>query len=921
MAYENINLVNRNFCLGPQIGTICTIDLSAPTTVMKVKNMTGATIMTLSLSSNILYDNVRVEYVGPNSLSSMLDGLVFFTFEKVSDSVCMIKRWETRLSYMELLLKEEVVKYTTGDIYFNAIDFAVEYHHKTFVRPNEAYNYLHANDVSHIKNGTRLIIGPSTDSSNFGAMETVVVSSVASDIDGYRINLSSNIMNEYSTGDTITFYSNIYVYSSVGYGGDDSKGSLLKIDAYNWNIIEVDTKALYRRVTSSRWCPQMNSIASIIGPNMLFIQPYNSYTNLRSMFMNNVESNEYTVFPILDFIFDNYLVYKLQKKISLRGAAGGRSIYEWTLYNYHQDTLLPYTNSLSITVDNQTVIGYSKTINISCQVRDQFDTGLRDKIVVFTRSGDTNAVFIPMNGTVTSDINGFAKVYYTSGYNFTGRTIVSAQVSGSSAFSGSQYVYSENSIISMVSIINQYTCLKNYKPVEATTNSSQINTIFKILIPGETIPVLPEYSIFCRSFFTYPGGDWGNNAEGNRGEWEDTKEVETWLPMLYLGDGLQIDSPAGGQGKGFTDSSDEDSFDIITQVDEFRITTNVTSLLGFMSYSNVEDTGELPRTSITHPDESGEVQFSQMKMGSHSYWVNGVYSDSLWTYVKINQFVFVEEAIPSFWSEKNSIDTNIWIRLRPFAFSLNVNSLKFYIREVSYLGDTGYVDYTEFATLKTFDAGSSLTGIEVDVNIDNNFLHNSRVFVRIEVYDIASVPNFIYTEYWFDVIPDYKTPYLTNLLPDREADMVSVNSTISFDVRDDGSGVDIDSLECFLNSRLMTPDTLNIEMLSRFHYRITHTPAENLYFNKSYKVTVKVNDISEYNNRMNDSYIFYTVPSNGVMITDKKPSPCKRGMSRFEDVSFKLLAHGHGIDTETLRVQVFNKDVHPRVLPIIYRLE
>jgi hypothetical protein len=27
--------------------------------------------------------------------------------------------------------------------------------------------------------------------------------------------------------------------------------------------------------------------------------------------------------------------------------------------------------------------------------------------------------------------------------------------------------------------------------------------------------------------------------------------------------------------------------------------------------------------------------------------------------------------VPKFWSEKNPTDTNIWIRLRPFAFSLN----------------------------------------------------------------------------------------------------------------------------------------------------------------------------------------------------------------------------------------------------------
>lgn len=920
MAYENINIYNRNFCIGPQTGTICTIDLSAPRTVMKVKNMTGATIMSLTLSANIITTNVRIEYVGPKNLNSMVSGLVFFTFEKVSDSVCVIKRWETRLSYMEMMLKEEVVKYSTGDVRFNAIDFAVEYHHKTFIKPNESYNFLHIDDTAYIKNGTKLILGPSTDASNIGAMETVSVSSIAYDIDGYKIGLSSHIENEYSIGDPITFYNNVYIYSSDGYGGDDSKGTLLKLDAYNWNVIETDTKALYKRVTASRWCSQIECVASVVDTNMFFVQPYNSYNNWRSMFMNNIEGDEYTTFPIFDVIFDNYTVYKLQKKISLRGASGGRSIYNWTLYNYHQDTIMPYTNSLSINLSNSTVVGYSKTVVVNCQVRDQFHTGLRDKVVTFTKAGDTNSAFDPLNGVITSDINGLSSINYISGFNFTGRTIISAQASGSSPFTGSQYVYSENGVTSIISITDQSVHIEHPKTVESVTNSSQIDLGFKILIPGETKKVLPEFSIFCKSFFTYPGGDWGNNLDLAPGVWEPIQEVKKWLPMLYLGDDLQVDTPAAGPGKGFTDSSEETSFDILSQVKSFDIGIGVKSLLDFMNYSNVKDIGERPRVSITHPDESGDVQFSQLKTGLHSHWVDGVYYDSLWTYVKTNQFVFVEEAIPQFWSEKNAVDTNIWIRLRPFAFSLNASSLKFYVREVSYLGDSGYIDMNYCTQLSTFSAGSSLTGIEATCNPPNQFLHNSRIFVRIEVKDIASVPNFIYTEYWFDVIPDYKAPYLTNLIPDREANNVSTISTVHFEIMDNGSGIDIGSLECFLNSRIMLTDFLIIEEVSRFHYKVTYTPPEPLYFNKPYKVTIKVNDISEYKNRLNDSYRFYTLPSEGVEIIDMTPSPCKRGMERFEDVSAKLLAWENGIDVSTLRVQVFNRDIDPLVLPIIYRI-
>jgi hypothetical protein len=188
------------------------------------------------------------------------------------------------------------------------------------------------------------------------------------------------------------------------------------------------------------------------------------------------------------------------------------------------------------------------------------------------------------------------------------------------------------------------------------------------------------------------------------------------------------------------------------------------------------------------------------------------------------------------------------------------------------------------------------------------------------VYDEAATPNYIYVDYWFDAVPDYRAPYLTNLSPGREDINVPVDGTIYFEIKDDGSGMDVDSLECFLNSRIMHPNDLTIVEVSRFHIKVTYTPPANLYFDKSYKVSVKINDISEHENRMSDSYRFYTAPSSGISIIDPNPGPCKRGMSRFEDVSVLVLADGDGIDSGSIRMQVFNKDIHPNIVPIIYRV-
>ena len=71
---------------------------------------------------------------------------------------------------------------------------------------------------------------------------------------------------------------------------------------------------------------------------------------------------------------------------------------------------------------------------------------------------------------------------------------------------------------------------------------------------------------------------------------------------------------------------------------------------------------------------------------------------------------------------------------------------------------------------------------------------------------------------------------------------------------------------------------------------------------------------------MNESYTFYTADSTGIYITDPTPRPCKRGMTRFEDVSVVMLADGNGIDRRTIRMQVYNKDIHPKITPIVYRI-
>jgi hypothetical protein len=942
MAHENIRLKQPNFCIGPQAGTICTIDTTNPTTILRVKNTTGATIIDLSLSSNILNDDIRVEYVGPNNLSDVVDDLTFFTFEKVSNTSCMVKRWATRMAYSELLLKEQVIKSTTGNEHYNALDFAVEYYYRHFTRPNENYNYLEMDSTANVKNGTRLFFGPSTDTDNIGATEAGVVSHIINHIDGKRVYLTAPLKYQYAIGDLITFYSHVYIYSSVGYAGDTTRGSLFKIDAYTWDTVEIDAKAFYKKVTASRWCPMVGGIASIVNANMLFVRPYDYYLNWRSMFMNNILDDKNTIFPVYDVIFDNFSIYKLQKRTTLQEDDGTETTYFWSTYNFQQDSLLPYTASMTTWLEKSILIGYHQNVDIYTQVRDQFHVGLRDVYVSFYKQGDDEALYDPLSGNVTTDLNGKTSINYRSGSIYKGHTEISAKATGGSTSAGSAFIWAWNNVISLpetdpVNILAWQVIWDYYR-----LRFKQINMTYMVWKPdlsGESGEwALPRFNfIGCKSFFTTPGGHWGpgdkvEDYEPDYGQYSTPETILEWLPMLYRGED-QIDGiamPTGGYG--FTSGWPWDDLpqspqpyfigNNITLFNDIEAESKAKTLTDFLLYpkDGGVTSGYVPRIRVLQPEEDGNGQISQLKLSLHTHWVDGQPYDELWTYSNIDQFIFVEDAVPKFWSSKNPIETNIWIRLRPFAFSLDNETLRMWVREDSYAGDTGYIEVTDLVDIVNFDAGGGSLGIELDYDPPQDFKYGSTVYVRIEVYDTAYIPNFVYVEYWFKVIPDYKAPFILNMNPDHGDIDVPVDKPIYLEIEDYGTGIDRSTLEILINSRRMDPDYVTVEEVSRYHYNITYTPPEGLYFSKSYKITAKVQDTSPRQNAMNSSYEFFTADSTGVLITDPTPGPCKGGMARFEEVSALVLGDGNGVDKGTIRMQVYNRDINPRVVPIVYRI-
>ena len=364
----NINLSYPNFTLTPQAGTFGTINTAEATTRLRIKNTAGGLISDYTLSANLLSTLVGIEYCGPLNLTEMIDDVTFITVERVNSTQCLIKRWETAVGFSLLNLKQQTLKYTTGNYYYNIKGMAVEHYNRLFdfAQPSGQY-YLDMNSANKVESGNTLFLGPSNDVDNPGATEKVSVSHVSGD----RVYLNSPTFYQYIFGDQITFFNNVYLISNTGYGGDTTQGTIFKHDVYSGAMLEYTTSGEYARINGARWSTQVGAIAGINKSQLLFIRPYDSYLKWKSMFLNNITSSAASYFDVYDVVFDQFTIYKLMRKATTKNDSGTKTTEAWPTYNYQQDTLLPYTHNVAIHMEQQYTVG-PDTTRIYLQTRDQF---------------------------------------------------------------------------------------------------------------------------------------------------------------------------------------------------------------------------------------------------------------------------------------------------------------------------------------------------------------------------------------------------------------------------------------------------------------------------------------------------------------------------------------------------------------------
>lgn len=874
MSYENVKFAKSNFCLFPRPDEFGSINHTTSQFLIRDSDPTPPAdpLRIYALSSGVS-EIVSMEYVGPRDLvlnyNQLGDKLPIFTLEHISADNCLIKKWYIdEVGVSELTLHQTISLTSSGSYRFNCYAMAVENYEIEFAAATTTgTGFIQVSSVSGIDIGDVLLLGPSGDVDNLYAFEHVTVTGVV----GSNVYITTSVSgaiaptNEYASGDLITFCKDIYLFSDTGQNGDTSKGSIYKIHSVSGTVLSVEDSGIYAGVRAAAWSRDYEAPGFIPsdGVNLLYLNK-STHQIQRSQVMTNFYPDGCEVFPVYELIFDNGSIYRLQANTIRFDNGGGYSLGSWSDYNYQSDSISPYTRSVEINPHPAGVIRNDGILTFTGIVRDQFGIALGGKNIKFTVNDVTLGDFSPISGETTTDADGEFSMIFDFDY---------------------------------------------FWPTDP--DDDVVDALFKVRSDGSSVTsygsvyVFDEFTASFRKRFRIEAGNVLDNEDGFIKQLPLDIDMFTFVTQISgvqswraLTQWLKFQFP-GGHWQG----TNPPITDLIAKVRQFK-TLDSNFWLDQIS-SNFDSDASLDQFK----EKTDTGQISQLYVSRH---VTSGHKDT----VVINQFKFVDEINPDMWSEKNPVDTDIYIKLRPFAFDLNQSTLVFKVREVWYGGDTGYVDVTSSCVVEY----NPLDGtIRVTYNPPVNFHHKAIVYVSIEVYDTAPTPNIILTDYWFKIIADYRAPYIENESPASEEEEVPVSTDISFDVFDAGEGVDISSLSMYVNNRLVNP---TVSVISG-GYHILYDPPKDFYYGESVSIAVTVYDIGE--NLLYDSWKFYCAGSTGPWIDRDSfyPRNCSKGVYRkITGLSVNVYAVDEtGVDSDSILVTIGGKNRDVTITPIVYRID
>ena len=654
-------------------------------------------------------------------------------------------------------------------------------------------------------------------------------------------------------------------------------GTLYRLDQNNYcEVIDKNENAKYSSVKASVWNNTTGGLSFIKVNNYMTVDVYGAYENIKAQVINNVTKDfELLTVYAIDYIGTD--LYFLQKAFIQVDDYGTEAVIRYDTFNYYIDTLIPYNFSTNI-ISNDDIIQQYQQTTLTVTVRDQFNVGVLSANVFVTYAGDVDGTLDPVSGYLITDADGKAFFTFKAGAFYEGFDIFTIKADKGNIVHGSVYTH--------VKLI-----VEQYKDFDAQV--SLYTSASSIVKDINTLQVLPSISsIYISMYSKYVFGI--GHYLGPYVEYDYETNLENYFTRFM----------------GMVDTKLVQQVKVPLVSEEF---SNNTPLV----YNHISQVNKQSHINIVSTEVLNEYTYAdQLTVSRHR---EGLNKDS----ISITQYVFIQDAKPAFWSDKVTVNTDIWFRLRPFAYSLDPNTLVVKIKEVnSQLNiDTGFIDVTTDGSYYMYDAGGGLFGIDFSYNPPQFFNNESIIYISIFVKDTAPVPNILSFEYWFKIVEDYKGPKIYNIIPPKDSIDVVLNNPISFYVTDVGIGLDIKDVELFVNDIKVLYD---YEQIDAKTYKIVYDTTDKFFYGATISVHVIVIDKSKHRNTTIDTWSLTFRESTGpkVDMDNSNPKRCSRGINvRESDIVFQVYAiDGTGLDRDSISIQIGNIDYTNSVqlLPIVY---
>jgi hypothetical protein len=269
----------------------------------------------------------------------------------------------------------------------------------------------------------------------------------------------------------------------------------------------------------------------------------------------------------------------------------------------------------------------------------------------------------------------------------------------------------------------------------------------------------------------------------------------------------------------------------------------------------------------------------------------------------LNQYVFLLFAIPAPFSKKNDPYTDILVRIAGFGtLELVPETLKFYVNRLN--------------VADSVNVGAFAGGLELTYDPAGFFPYGSRVHIEIEIQDNDDPPNTINTNYYFDIVGDYKKPFIDDMYPPPESIDNGAYTQVCATINDLETGIDLDSIQMYIEGRLVEHNVLdNTDEYVKICYSTTCAYAYKA------RITASVFAADNTGNKIVETWSFYITDSPGVLYISNVPIDCQVMVPVDIELCSEVFGLEEGVNINTLEVNLNNKDVRYVLKPKVYRKE